>query len=317
MFGSCAKSPLYAALILLLCCTIANAQNPVSGDNNNNAQPLEITADDTLEWHRDDLKFIARGNVNTTQDDVTIISETQTADYRETDESSFDIYRLTADQNVRILSRGNTATGQHAVYNVDQGLAVMTGDNLKITSPERTVTADDKFEYYVTEGRLTAIGNAVLVQQQDRITAAQMTAFLKDNPQTGKREIDKLTATGNVVITTPTEVLKGAEGTYDADTNTATLTGGVTITRGPNVLSGAQAEVDLTTNISKMIGGGGGSSGRVSGRFYPDSDEDSNNGNDNNTPSAPAQNRDPAPQPEAAPRLNPPSPAPKGLMTRP
>lgn len=305
---------IYAAAILVLCCTVSYAQNPATGDNSN--RPLEITADETLEWHRNDLKFIARGNVNTTQGDTTIIAETQTADYRETEQSSFDIYRLTAEENVRILSRGNTATGQRAVYDVDKGVAVMTGGDLKITSPERTVTAEDKFEYYVTEGRFTAIGNAVLVQQKDRITAAQMTAFLKDNPQTGKREIDRLTATGNVVITTPTEVLKGQSGEYNAATNTATLTGGVTITRGPNVLAGAQAEVNLNTNVSKMIGGSG-TSGRVSGRFYPGSEDN----NDNDAAPAPSQPVSPPPaipqQQPPAPRMNAPEAQPKGLMTRP
>lgn len=298
--------------ILLLSCVSLQARAQTAGSlsalsNPNSEEPLEITADETLEWHRNDLMFIARGDVSTTQGDVTIKAATQTANYRETDESGFDIYRLTADDNVKIISRGNTATGTRAVYDVDKGVAVMTGDNLKLTSPERVLTANDSFEYYVADGRINALGNAVVVQGTDKIRANKMSAILKQNRTTGKREIDKLTADGNVIITTATEILKGQRGEYNAATNTAKIIGNVTITRGPNILSGAQAEVNLTTNVSKMVGGTG-DSGRVSGRFYPGSGDDNDKGTFVTTP-APA----PAPQNQ---NTKPPV-KPKGLMTRP
>lgn len=317
---------LFAAAVTAICGHMAYAQTPAATNPNSDA-PLEITADETLEWHRNDLQFIARGNVQTSQGDVTITSGTQTADYRETKQSSFDIYRLIADGNVRIISGGNTASGDRATYNVDQGLAVMTGNNLMLTSPERTLTAKDQFEYYVTDGRLIAKGNAVVIQGQDRIRADEIGALLKDKTISGKREIDKLTADGHVVITTATETLKGQSGIYDADTNTARITGNVTITRGPNTLSGAEAEVNLNTNVSKMMSGSGKNS-RVSGRFYPGS-EDSSSNESAPTPITPAPQQQPrgeiqtqqqAPAPVQTPQSAPPSltrPQPKGLMTRP
>ncbi len=291
----------------------AAAPSMESLSNPNSDEPLEITADETLEWHRNDLRFIAHGNVNTTQGDVTITAATQTADYRETKESGFDIYKLTADKNVRIISRGNIAEGDLAIYEVDKGLATMTGDNLKLTSPERVLTANERFEYYVTDGRLNAVGNAIVVQGTDKIRADQMSAILKQDTASGKRSIDKLTANGNVIITTATEVLKGQRGEYDAGTNTAKIIGNVTITRGPNILSGAQAEVNLTTNVSKMIGGGTDDKpGRVSGRFYPSS-EDSNKKEAAPQPVI----QTPAPTQQPTTPLQPPQTQPKGLMTRP
>lgn len=243
-----------------------NATNPQSNE------PLEITADQTLEWHRNDLQFIARGNVKTVQGDVSILADTQTALYRETASSDFDIYRLTADGQVRIISNGSTAQGDMATYDVDKGVAVLTGKDLKLTTPERTLTARDSIEYFVTQGKLIAIGDAVVTEQKNRIRADRMTALFKTDPRTGQRRVDTMSATGNVIITTPDEVLKGDRGTYDAKTNIARLIGHVTITRGPNVLSGESAEVNLTTNVSKMHGGGA-TGGRVSGRFFPGSDK--------------------------------------------
>ena len=40
---------------------------PVAGKQDQAAQPLEITAAQTLEWHRNDEKFIARGNTRARQ----------------------------------------------------------------------------------------------------------------------------------------------------------------------------------------------------------------------------------------------------------
>jgi len=234
-------------------------------------QPLEITADQTLEWHRNAQQFIARGAVIVKQGYVMIAADTITADYRETEGSSFDIYRLTAEGNVRITSQGNIATGDHAVYEVDKGVATMTGGDLRLNSPDQAVTAKESFEYWVTEGRLTARGAAHVVRGKDSLDANSVSATFAENAA-GERQLKSLTAEGNVRITTPTEVLTGNRGVYDAASNIAKVTGNVKISRGPNVLEGESAEVNLTTNVSKMEGGKA-DGGRVRGVFYPGSEE--------------------------------------------
>jgi lipopolysaccharide export system protein LptA len=235
-------------------------------------QPLTISAEQTLEWHRDSKKYIARGNAVAAQGDVSIAAQSLTADYREGKESSMEIYRLTAEENVEIASQGNIATGQKAVYEVDSGKAVMTGDNLRLQSPDQIVTARERFEYDVTGGRLSAHGNAMVVRGQDNLSADMVAAVFAEDPVTKKRVLKELSAEGNVVIKTPTETVRGRSGVYDAASNIAVLRGNVRIERGPNVLEGAQAEVNLNTNVSRMIGGPEGQSGgRVRGVFYPGS----------------------------------------------
>jgi lipopolysaccharide export system protein LptA len=257
---------------------IFSAQSSATEDISNQ-QPLEITADKTLEWHRNANKYIARGNVEVKQGNVRIEAETITADYRETSTSSFDIYNLSAESNVRISSLEATAKGDKAIYNVDQGLAVMTGENLVMESPEQTVKARDNFEYYVLDGKLIANGNVIVIRQEDTITSDQMVAKFKEN-SAGKRELERLEAFGNVTIKTPTETLTGDNGYYEAISNTAKINGNVKITRGSNVLEGETAEVNLTTNISKMFGSPS-QGGRVRGVFYPEEDK-TNQSNVNN-----------------------------------
>jgi lipopolysaccharide export system protein LptA len=265
-------------LALLLSTPAAAQEQPVIGASSD--QPLEITADEALEWHRNDQTFIARVNAVAKQGDVTISSATLTANYREGAEQDMEIWRVTAEDDVTIKSQNSTASGDHAVYDIDAGTAVMTGDDLKLISPDQTVTAKEKFEYWVTDGKLIATGNAKAVRPkpqggQDTLEAAQITAIFADNAA-GERALNELKADGNVVITTATEVVTGDHGTYNAATNLATLTGNVKIRRGPNELKGEKAQVDMNTNVSTMLGGGNittDGSGRVRGIFYPGSDK--------------------------------------------
>ncbi len=291
-FGDWIK--LSCALAVLLCAGNAAAQqaapaSPAIPVSSNSKDPIEITAGKALEWHRNDNKYIAIGQVEAKQGDTSIFSETLTADYRDGATSSMEIYRLTAEQNVRIQNPTTTLYGEKAVYEVDKAYAVMTGNNLKMESPEQVVTARDRMEYWSQKGEALAIGNAKVVRGQDTINADVIKAVFKKNAQ-GNNEIERLHADGHVVIVTPTETLTGDNGVYFASTNTAEITGNVKIVRGPNVLEGVRGTVDLNTNISKIfgapeaVGATGPAPGRVRGVFYPGSDKQ------------PAQ-----PQPQAAP----------------
>jgi lipopolysaccharide export system protein LptA len=240
-------------------------------------EPVEITADGTLEWLRNDKKFIARKNAIAQQGEVSLAAQTLTAYYREAQGTDMEIWKVNADQDVVLKSRESTAYGQQAEYDLDKGIAVMTGNNLKMESPDQTVTAKESFQYWVTDGRLVATGRAKVVRPKpqgggnDTLEADKISAVLKENSK-GERVLHSLEAVGNVVITTPTETIAGAYGIYKADTNKAELTGHVTLKRGPNTLEGEKAEVDLNTNTSRLFGNGT-DRGRVRGVFFPGSEK--------------------------------------------
>lgn len=237
--------------------------------------PLEITADDSLEWDRDNQRFTARENAMARQGPTALYASTLTADYREGETNSMEIWQMTANQNVIIESRQTKAYGDLAVYSLDDGLVTLTGADLRLVSPDQTVTAREKFEYWIAEGRLVAIGAAKVVRtspegQTNTLEADTITAIMKENAQ-GERVLETLKADGNVRIVTPAEVLTGENGVYNRTSNTAEITGNVQIRRGPNTLEGTKATVDLNTNISRMFGGQG-PNGRVRGVFFPGSD---------------------------------------------
>jgi lipopolysaccharide export system protein LptA len=272
-----------ALVLLLLISAPAFAQGLQPKGNT----PVEITADGSLEWNRNEKTFIARKNALAKQGETSIHAETLTAHYRDGAGGGMDIHQVQAESGVELKSKDTTAYGQKADYDLDKAYAIMTGDNLKMISPDQTVTARDKFEYWTTEGKLIAVGNARADRKNakgetDTLEADTISAILKDGAQ-GQRKLETLEATNNVVITTPTEKITGQHGIYHADTNKATLTGGVVLHRGPNVLEGDRAEIDMNTNTSQLFGGAvtPTASGQVRGVFYPGTEK-----NDGSAPRA-------------------------------
>ncbi len=267
---------LWTMIACLLLAGQVFAQNPaVPVTQGTSDEPLEITADGSLEWLRKDGKFIARENARAVQGDTAVAAQTLTADYREANGSNFDIWRITAERDVVLTSADSKAYGDRAEYNLDDGVAVLTGQNLRMISPEQTITASDRFEYQVNEARVLAVGDAKVIRPTDTLEADTIKATLEDTPQ-GERKLKTLEAEKNVVITTPTEILRGDYGIYRAADNKAEIRGNVKLTRGPNVLEGERAEVDLTTNISRIFGSGD-AGGRVRGVFYPGSEKKPDN----------------------------------------
>ncbi len=254
----------FAFLILAFMAMPAYAQTSGSP-----AQPLEISADDTLEWDRNNQIFTAQTNAIAKQGELSIEAGTITAKYRESEGKNIDIHTMTAVKNVIIRNQESAAYGEKAIYEMDKGLAIMTGNNLRMVSDGQTLTASESFKYWTEEGRLIATGNAVITRPTDTLKASVITATFTQN-DSGKRILNKVKADGNVIITTASETLTGDYGTYSAKSNTAEITGNVKITRGPNILVGTKAQIDLTTNISRMFGSTSGD-GRVKGIFYPGS----------------------------------------------
>lgn len=233
-------------------------------------KPIEISADNSLEWLQKQQQYVANGNVEVEQGDAKIFCNKLVADYRENKTTgSTDIWQLTAYDNVRIKNKDSTAQGNKAVYNIDTGLSVLTGNNLKLTLPDQTITASERLEYDINKGKAKAIGNAKIIRGQDTLNASTITAnFSKD--KNGKQALKTARANGNVKIKTLDETLTGNHAIYNAANNTAEVTGNVKIVRGPNTLEGARATVNLTTNISKIFGSPNNGT-RVKGVFFPSS----------------------------------------------
>lgn len=230
--------------------------------------PVEITADNSLEWNRKAKTYTARGRAVAAQGALKVTGDTLTARYNDQNGGT-DITEMTAAGGVTISSAPYTAFGDKAVYDLGTGRAVLTGSDLKITTPTETLVARDNISFDTNANRLSANGNAVATRGTDTLKADTMNAFFAKDAN-GKLAMQKITADGNVSIKTARETVTGAAGTYDIVAGKATLTGQVVIVQGNSRIEGTRAEVDLATGISRLFADGNAvTQGRVKGVFYP------------------------------------------------
>lgn len=130
----------------------------------------------------------------------------------------------------------------------------------------------DRIEVQDRADRVVVTGNVQVTQAGLSMTAQRLTVAYHDR---GGVEIDRLDASGGVVVTRGDERASGSVAIYDLNRKLITLIGGVTLNQGSNRLSGSRLVIDLTTGRSTVDGSAAGSApgtttapnGRVSGTF--------------------------------------------------
>ena len=231
--------------------------------------PLEINADQGIEWRRDQNIYVASGNARASRGELELFADELTAHYRDAPDGSSEIYKITASGNVRIVSPSERAQGDRGAYDVDNGVVVLLGENLRLTTPDEVITARDSLEYWEQKQMAVARGEAQAARNDRRISADVLAAHFQ--PGSGETlELQRIEAYGNVEVQTDRDYARGNRGTYFADRELATLQGAVKITRGENQMNGDYAEVDLATGVSRLLSSGSGVKGMILPRDVTD-----------------------------------------------
>jgi lipopolysaccharide export system protein LptA len=286
------KSLLFLALLLAPLAAAAQGLPPGAGTG---SQPVQIQADKGIEWQQNQQVYIARGNAVATRGTTEVYADKLTAYYRRVKaapegaakstaanaqpggpDSDTQIYRIDADGHVVLKGPTQAVVGEHAVYDVDEGVVVVTGKGLKMTTPQDVVTARDSLEWYDQKQVAVARGDAVAIRGDRRIRADVLTAYMEKIPVNGtggakpmpppaksatpaaqqnqeESRIKRVDAEGHVVVTTPTDTGRGDYGVYNAKTGIVTLIHHVTIAHGEDTIRGEYAVMDLNRNISRMM----------------------------------------------------------------
>lgn len=256
--------------VLLLAASPGSAQTPSLGGfgAQDSGKPIGIEASQGVEWQQNNRLYIARGNARATRSDDSVYADTLYAFYRAATPQtvstaqhkgsdpfsggSTDIYRLEADGNVRFTTPTQTVYGDHAVYDVDQAVLVVTGKNLKMVTLRDQVTARDALEWYDRKQLGVARGNALAVRDDRRVHGDILTSTMEKSAK-GPAHIGRIDAHGNVVVASSDQIARGDAGVYNLDTGIATLQGHVKLTRGDNELRGNYAVVDMNKHVSRML----------------------------------------------------------------
>jgi lipopolysaccharide export system protein LptA len=270
--------------------------------------PISITAVDGIEWRQADHEVIARGDAKAVRGNVTVTADKLTAWYRkkagaagqpaaqpaepaqtgltaETDTAGNEVYRLQAEGNVHIFTPTDMAQGDLATYDIDQAVLVLTGHNLRLTTPNDVLTARDDMEYWSAKHMAVARGDAVVVTKDGRRLAgdtlvaytsaapsspAATPVAVKPDPNadalTSSGKLEKVEVFGHVSVRTVTDTVTGNRAVYVPATGLARVLGDVRITRGQNQLAGSEALVNVKTGVSRLLAG---DTGRVQGLLVP------------------------------------------------
>jgi lipopolysaccharide export system protein LptA len=256
--------------VLLIACAPGTAGGQGLGVLDPDADsPIVIESDNGIEWREAAQVYIASGNVRAARGDAAVHADRLTAHYRKTPADKTEVYRLVADGKVRIVSTEATVYADNGVYDIDLGVVVLTGRELRMDTQDATIVARDSLEYYDRDNYAVARGDALVAQDDKRLKADVMVAFLRDNPE-GRSSIYLVRAYGNVHLSTAAEIVRCERAEYNLDTGIATLLGSVRITRGDNQLNGHRAVLNTTSGVSRLLHGpDDDGDGRVRGFFVP------------------------------------------------
>jgi lipopolysaccharide export system protein LptA len=264
------------------------------------SQPVNISADNGIEWRQAEHVYIAHGNVKAVRGPVTVYADEMRAYYRpvakkpggtgapppipsprsqpaaakqpgdpakkapgpQMNEGSTEIYRIDATGSVRFVTATQTAYGDHATYDIDHTLLVMTGKHLKVVTPHDTLTARDTIEWYDNRQLGVARGDAVDDHEGKTIAGDVLMATMipgqdkdksKDQSKDAEAHISRIDANGNVLVSSKDQIGRGDTGVYDVKKGTVTLSGHVRLTRGQNEMRGAYGVIDLNRNVGRLL----------------------------------------------------------------
>lgn len=126
--------------------------------------------------------------------------------------------------------------------------------------------AADRIELQDRADRAVLTGNVEVTQGDMKLRAARVTIAYTSADQT---QVNRMDASGGVLLTTQTETARSSYAIYDLRTRLVTMIGNVVITRaGKGETRGNRLILDMNSGKA-TLNGGGGTNGRVTGRFTP------------------------------------------------
>jgi lipopolysaccharide export system protein LptA len=237
-------------------------------------EPVNITADNGIEWRQAAHVYIARGNVKAVRGTLTVYADEMRAYYRPVkkagtapapqktaakpgqigtqDEGPTEVYRLEAIGNVRFVTPTQTGYGDHADYDIDTTALVLTGRHLKIVTPHDVLTARDSIEWYDNRQLGVARGDAVDLHDGKTLSADVLLATIV-HPPGQEAHASRIDGRGNVFVSSKDQIGRGDTGAYDVKSGVVTLTGHVRLTRGKDEMRGNYGVVDVNRNVGYLL----------------------------------------------------------------
>ncbi len=223
--------------------------------NSKDETPIIINADESVVYDEKSHTCTATGAAQAQKGTFFLNGDILTVFF--SDMEAREITAITAEGNVQMKTPTETAYGRHVHYDAVLDRILMTGGNLRIVTPKEILTARDSIEYWHTDNKGIARGQAKVrfpekeqFIQADRITAYFKSASQKDGKET---QIDRLEGEGHVLACGTDGTVTGDRGKYGGDSQVVEMFGDVAITQGDNIIQGGYGRANLKTNLAEIF----------------------------------------------------------------
>ena len=190
----------------------------------NNGSPIEIFAEDGIEWHKNKKKYIARGNAKANKADLLVTSDVLEAIYEDDNDTESEITILKASGNVFIKNqKAQILGGNIATYNLKKEYFIVNGRKLELISNEDRLTSNSTIEFWKNENIAIATGKAKAYKNNkysifaDKLVWHLIDEKENDNKSKGNQgyQIKKILAYKNVIIETNNEIAYSNKALYN------------------------------------------------------------------------------------------------------
>ena len=226
--------------------------------NLNSDEPIEIFADEGIEWHKNKNKYVAIGNAKAISGSLSLKSDRIEAFYKDKENDGMNIKEVRARKNVVVEdNKMKIVGGDYAEYKTQKDYFLIQGKKIILTSESNILKSREKLEFWRSKNIAIATGKAEAKKnsdnKEDRFTvlADKLVWYLKETEK--KTTVKKMLGFKNVSIKTNNEVAFSDKAIYNNETEICKLFGNVRLQRGESFLLGEYAEVDLKSGISKLL----------------------------------------------------------------
>ena len=230
----------------------SKSQQKIETKSNN--EPVEIFAEEGIEWDQNKKKYIASGKAVAKKGLLTVKSDKLEAAYVEKKDSENEITRLIAKGNVFIKNDiTEIVGGKNALYDLKKEYFLVQGKNLKLTSNDDELTANSKIEFWKIKNIAVATGNAKAYKEKKYTISADKLIWHLIETKNGDYEVIKILAYENVILKTNNEIAYSNKALYNKTDEICKLFGNVKLNKGENFLTGEYAEMNINSGISKLL----------------------------------------------------------------
>ena len=137
----------------------------------NKKQPIEITADDGIEWQRENQLMVATGNAKAARGNATIEASTLRAYYQKNKKGETKLTKIEASQKVKIKSPTQRITGQNAIYDLEKAILVVSGKIVKLVSGSDIITSN---QHIIVDSPVLTAGNPLIKEGNSTDTFVEL-----------------------------------------------------------------------------------------------------------------------------------------------